>query len=54
MKTNYKKIDIYLKQDSVFKYKCSTTWHKTCKNAKKMYLLTNENLKESDILVRFA
>ena len=40
MKTDYKKIDIYLKDsEGIWNYECSTTWSKTCKEAKEIFLL---------------
>lgn len=44
MKTDYKKIDIYTRRKFspkgttvIWEYECSTTWRKTCKEAKKVF-----------------
>ena len=39
MKTDYRKIDIYIKnKDNYWVYECSTTWSKTCKLAKQNFM----------------
>jgi len=39
MKTDYRKIDIYIKnKHNNWVYECSTTWSKTCKLAKQRFM----------------
>ncbi len=54
MKTNYRKIDIFLKSLSGFwAYECSTNWAKTCKEAKKTFM-TRHCLDASQVKTSFA
>jgi len=46
-KRDYKKIDILW----YGKYECSTTWFKTCKEAKQAWIKEQGNIKPSDCLV---
>lgn len=48
-KRDYRKIDIYVKG----RYVCTTTWSKTCKEARARYSLVY-NIPSSDIKTRFA
>ncbi len=48
-------IDIYLKgKNGVYVYECSTTWSKTCKEAKKKFLIKNSYLDESQVKASFS
>ena len=54
-KRDHKKIDIYVKRtDGTLEYLCSTTWSKTCKEAKARYLEANPARKDQDIRAHFA
>lgn len=55
MKTNYKKIDIYLRnfKDKLFYYECSTSWSKTCKDAKQKFC-KRHGLDETQVKVTFS
>jgi len=47
---NYKKINIYLKDlKGFYKYECSTTWSKTCKDAKKSFLTKHNYLDNTQV-----
>ena len=51
----YKKIDIYLRNLKGFwQYECSTTWSKTCKEAKHKFLLKENYLDISQVKALFA
>lgn len=46
----YKKINIYLKNlRGVYTYECSTTWSKTCKEAKASFLKKHNYLDSSQV-----
>lgn len=49
-KRDYKKIDIYYKGE----YKGSTTWSKTCKQAKEIYCETWEITDKENVKARFS
>ena len=49
-KRDYRKIDIFWRGY----YKASTTWARTCKEAKERFLLAHSNLAPSDVKCRFA
>ena len=56
-KRDYKKIDIFLKySDGTFNYVESTTWSKTCKDAKARWLEKNSHrcIIASDVKALFA
>jgi hypothetical protein len=44
-KRDHKKIDIFVDE----KYRSSTTWAKTCKEAKEKFLASNSQLKDSQV-----
>ena len=53
--TRYKKIDIYLKTLRGFwKYECSTTRSKTCKEAKNRFLEIHNYLDNTQVKANFA
>lgn len=55
MRTYYKKIDIYLKNlNGFYKYECSTTWSKTCKEAKANFLKKHNYLDNGQVKACFA
>lgn len=48
-------IDIYLKdKNGAYIYEWSTTWNKTCKEAKRKYLASHSWLDESQVKARFS
>lgn len=49
-KRDYPKIEIYWRGD----YKASTSWAKTCKEAKSRFLMAHTNLDPKDVKCRFA
>ena len=52
---NNKKIDIYLKDlKGFYKYECSTTWSKTCKQAKITFLKKHAYLSPEQVKVVFS
>lgn len=51
---DYQKIDLYVRRSGVFEYVGSTTWSKTCREAKEKYRAKYPNLLLSDIKARFA
>jgi len=54
-KTNYKKIDIYLKNlKGFYQYECSTNWSKTCKEAKNRFLNKHNYLDASQVKANFS
>ena len=57
MKTDNRKIDIYTKGrgqlSNGFHYECSTTWAKTCKEAKRVFC-AKYNLDESQVKTCFS
>ena len=54
MKTNRKKIDIYLKNTRGFwQYECSTTWAKTCREAKQKFCVSH-SLDNTQVKCNFA
>jgi hypothetical protein len=51
----YKKIDIYLKNlKGFYQYECSTNLSKTCKEAKKRFLLKENYLDKSQVKANFS
>lgn len=53
-KRNYPKIDIYVKgENNIFQYVASTTWAKTCKEAKARYA-EEKNLPTAHVKTFFA
>ncbi len=51
----YKKIDIYLRSlNGSLQYECSTTWSKTCKQAKEEFLKRYDYLSPNQVAVFFA
>ena len=51
----YKKINIYLKNTRGFyAYECSTTWSKTCKEAKAKFLAIHNYLDAGQVKANFA
>ena len=55
MKTNYKKIDLYVYNPVTkqFSYYATTTWHATCKSAKRM-LVDKLMIKPEHVKASFA
>ena len=54
MKTNNKKINVYLKSlKGFYQYECSTTWSKTCKEAKQKFLLKHNYLNKNQVKCSF-
>jgi len=50
-----KKIDIYLKNcQGFYQYECSTNWSKTCKEAKRRFLLIHNYLSPEQVKANFA
>lgn len=50
-----KKIDILLKHlNGFYKYECSTTWSKTCKEAKNSFLLKHNYLNNDQVKAVFS
>jgi hypothetical protein len=55
MKSEYKKIDIYLRNTKgVYTYECSTTWSRTCKDAKMRFLQKENYLDQSQVKAVYA
>lgn len=56
MKTNQKKIDIYLlyRFRKTYHYECSTTQSKTCKEAKARFLAVNPFLSSDQVKAVFS
>ena len=55
MKTDYKKIDIYLKnRNGFYTYECSTNWSSTCKEAKAGFLKKQSYLDQSQVRANFS
>lgn len=50
MKTNHKKIDIVIRGEG---YLCSTTWSKTCKEAKAKFLDKHPEYEEDQVITYF-
>ncbi len=55
-KRDYPKIDIYLKSDSQLghRYLASTTWVKTCREAKEHYAKSNPQYEVSQLIAEFS
>jgi hypothetical protein len=54
-KRDYRKIDIYTRNTKgVAVYECSTTWAKTCKQAKENFLRVHNYLASNQVVARFA
>lgn len=53
-KRNYAKIDICISTINGWHYVCSTTWSKSCKEAKQAYLSTHSHLLASDVKANFS
>jgi len=60
-KKDYKKIDIFTKRKftpkgmiAIWQYECSTTWSKTCKQAKEMFLKRHNYLDKTQIKALFS
>ncbi len=50
-----KKIDIYLKTlKGFYQYECSTTWSKTCKEAKEKFLRIHNYLDKTQVKANFS
>jgi hypothetical protein len=56
MATDNRKIDIYLlnRTHKCWQYECSTTWSKTCKEAKSSFLRRHDYLDAGQVKARFA
>ena len=55
MKTDYRKIDIYLKDTrNNWVYECSTTWYKTCKLAKQSFMRKHYYLDNTQVKANYA
>lgn len=54
--TDNRKIDIYLlnRTHKCWQYECSTTWSKTCKEAKASFLRRHDYLDAGQVKARFA
>ena len=51
----HKKIDIYLRSlNGCLQYECSTTWSKTCKQAKEAFLRKYDYLSPNQVKASFA
>jgi len=54
-KRDYKKIDIYLRNlRGMYAYECSTTWSKTCKEAKQKFLYRHNYLDATQVRAVYA
>jgi hypothetical protein len=56
MNTDNRKIDIYLlnRTHKCWQYECSTTWSKTCRDAKASFLRRHDYLDAGQVRARFA
>jgi hypothetical protein len=56
MSTDNRKIDIYLlnRTRGVWQYECSTTWSRTCREAKAAFLRRHDYLDAGQVRARFA
>ena len=56
MTTDNRKIDIYLlnRTRKCWQYECTTTWSKTCRDAKASFLRRHDYLDAGQVRARFA
>lgn len=53
-KRNYRKIDIYVGAYGKWTYRCSTTWARTCREAKEKFIEANPNICVGNIKTCFS